>query len=57
MPSDQNPRMGLELRLDGMADLYEPKTPKTDADVDHIAGMFRPYSEARDRESREKPTR
>ncbi len=35
--------------------LYEMKTPKTDADMAHISGVFRPYIEARDWESREKP--
>lgn len=34
--------------------LYELKTPKTDADMDHIAGVFRAYFEAQDWESREK---
>ena len=37
--------------------LYEFKTPKTDADMTHIADVFRPYLEARDWESREKPAR
>lgn len=37
--------------------LYELKTPKTDADMTHIAHVFQPYFEARDWESREKPAR
>lgn len=37
--------------------LYEFKTPKTDADMARIAEVFRPYLEARDWESREKPAR
>ncbi len=37
--------------------LYELKTPKTDADMVHIAEVFRPYLQARDWESREKPAR
>jgi 2-hydroxychromene-2-carboxylate isomerase len=37
--------------------LYELKTPKSDADMVHIADVFRPYFEARDWESREKPAR
>ena len=37
--------------------LYEMKTPKTDADMTHIADVFRPYFDARDWESREKPAR
>ncbi|MEZ5166123.1 MAG: DsbA family protein [Acidimicrobiales bacterium] len=37
--------------------LYELKTPKTDADMVHIAGVFQPYFDARDWESREKPAR
>ena len=37
--------------------LYELKTPKTDADMVHIAGVFRPYLEARDWQSKEKPAR
>ncbi len=37
--------------------LYELKTPKSDSDVEHIWSVFRPYTEARDWESREKPAR
>lgn len=37
--------------------LYELKTPKSDADVARIGEVFRPYLEARDWESREKPAR
>ena len=37
--------------------LYELKTPKSDADMAHIAQVFRPYFAARDWESREKPAR
>ncbi len=37
--------------------LYEFKTPKTDEDVAHIWSVFRPYVEARDWETREKPAR
>jgi 2-hydroxychromene-2-carboxylate isomerase len=37
--------------------LYELKTPKTDADMAHIAGVFQPYFDARDWESREKAAR
>jgi len=37
--------------------LYELKTPKTDGDMATIADLFRPYLEARDWESREKPAR
>ena len=35
--------------------LYELKTPKTETDLTHIAGVFTPYLNARDWESREKP--
>lgn len=35
--------------------LYEMKTPKTDADLEHIAEVFAPYLAARDWETREKP--
>ncbi|MFQ5556112.1 MAG: DsbA family protein [Acidimicrobiales bacterium] len=35
--------------------LYEIKTPKTDADLTHIGGVFETYMAARDWESREKP--
>lgn len=37
--------------------LYELKTPKTNADVAHIADLFTPYLTARDWETREKPAR
>ena len=37
--------------------LYEFKTPKSDADMARIAAVFRPYLDARDWESREKPAR
>ena len=37
--------------------LYELKTPKSDADMVHIANVFQPYFEAREWESREKPAR
>ncbi len=37
--------------------LYELKTPKSDADLTHITQVFRPYFEARDWETREKPAR
>ncbi len=37
--------------------LYELKTPKTDADMAHIGEVFRPYFEARDWETRERPAR
>ncbi len=37
--------------------LYELKTPKSDADMQHIADVFRPYLNARDWETREKPAR
>ena len=37
--------------------VYELKTPKTDEDMGHIATVFKPYFEAREWESREKPAR
>jgi 2-hydroxychromene-2-carboxylate isomerase len=37
--------------------LYELKTPKTDADMAHIAGVFQPYFDARDWISIENPAR
>ena len=37
--------------------LYELKTPKSDEDMAHIAAVFRPYLEARDWESKERPAR
>lgn len=37
--------------------LYELKTPKTDADMLHIAGIFEPYLTARDWQTKEKPAR
>ncbi len=37
--------------------LYEMKTPKTDADMDHIGTVFEPYLRGRDWETREKPAR
>lgn len=37
--------------------LYELKTPKSDDDMTHIAAVFKPYFEAREWESREKPAR
>lgn len=37
--------------------LYELKTPKTDADMVHIASVFEPYFSAREWQTREKPAR
>ena len=37
--------------------LYEFKTPKSDDDMVRIGEVFRPYLEAREWESREKPAR
>ncbi len=47
----------LTVAYSKVSHLYELKTPKGDADMMHIFEVFRPYFEARDWESKEKPTR
>ena len=47
----------LTVAYSRVSNLYEIKTPKSDADLVRIADVFRPYLEARDWESREKPAR
>lgn len=47
----------LTVAYSAVPHLYELKTPKSDADVAHIAGVFQPYLQARDWETREKPAR
>ncbi|MGH3744418.1 MAG: DsbA family oxidoreductase [Mycobacteriales bacterium] len=47
----------LTLAYSRVPHLYELKTPKTDDDVAHIGEVFRPYLEARDWETRERPAR
>jgi 2-hydroxychromene-2-carboxylate isomerase len=47
----------LTLAYSKVPHLYEMKTPKSDADMSHIAAVFQPYFDARDWESREKPAR
>ncbi len=45
----------LTLAYRRIPHLYELKTPKSDADLEHITRVFTPYLKARDWESREKP--
>ena len=47
----------LTVAYSKLPGLYEFKTPKTDDDMVRIGEVFRPYLEARDWESREKPAR